>query len=180
VVIFEIVAGLVLLLAGKRLFWLAIAVAGFFIGFQVGADLFEPGWASWVCGAGLGLAGGILAVLYQSVIVVLAGLLLGAVGGHFLGETLLASPGDSIWLFRIGGGIVGAVVSLTLFDIGLMILTALAGAGLILNSVEVTPTMEIVLYAVLVTVGFLVQSKLVASEKSRRTTAASESASSSK
>lgn len=93
----ELLAGVVLLVAGKRLFWLAVGLAGFFVGFQIGLNYFESPVASWGCGIVLGLIGIMLAIGLQSMLIVLSGLLLGHLQVWywriFYHRTLKRSPG---------------------------------------------------------------------------------------
>ena len=60
----NIAAGVCLLLAGRRLFWLFVAITGFFVGAEVAGDLFanQPQWVVWVLAAGAGIIGAVLAI----------------------------------------------------------------------------------------------------------------------
>lgn len=54
-----------LLLAGRRLFWLFVAITGFFVCAEVAGDLFanQTQWVIWVLAAGAGIIGAVLAVV---------------------------------------------------------------------------------------------------------------------
>ena len=71
----NIAAGTVLLLAGRRLFWIFVAITGFFVGAEVAGDLFanQPQWVVWVLAAGAGIIGAVLAILLQRVAFAVAG-----------------------------------------------------------------------------------------------------------
>ena len=87
----HLAAGGAILLLGKRLFWLFIMVAGFFLGMEVVGDLLigYPEWLVWICALFAGLAGALLAVLFQRLAFVIAGLY----SGGYLAIVLVQSLG---------------------------------------------------------------------------------------
>jgi hypothetical protein len=166
--ILQLVTGVVLLLAGKRLFWLAVGLAGFFIGLQLGLDSFESTLASWLCGVVLGLVGVALAIGLQGILIVLSGLLLGAFAGMVLADLLppgMESLETITWVCWGVGAVLGGVLALTFFDLGLILLTSIAGAGMILNFTELSPLVEVILLVVLSSIGMLIQTRLIPDKK---------------
>jgi hypothetical protein len=161
--------GLAVLLLGRQLFWLFVAVAGFVLGVMV-APLLLPGQPDWLIllvALGLGLVGAILAVVVQQLAVALAGFIF---GGYAL-LSLLPALGLSVspweWLVYVVGGISGAVLVLYLFDPALIGLSALAGATLITdvvkltNVITLTPPFDLVLWVMLVIIGVAFQARLM-------------------
>lgn len=71
----NIAAGAALLLAGRRLFWLFVAITGFLVGAEVTGDMFvnQPRWVVWVLAAGASIIGAVLAMLLQRIAFAVAG-----------------------------------------------------------------------------------------------------------
>src|SRR5262245_27959353 len=65
----DIVAGAALLFLGRKLFWLFVAIVGFYFGFEVARALVaeQPAWLLWTIAIGAGLIGAVLAMLLQRV-----------------------------------------------------------------------------------------------------------------
>jgi hypothetical protein len=105
-----------LLLAGRRLFWLFVAITGFFVGAEVAGDLFanQSQWVVWVLAAGSGIIGALLAMLLQRIAFAVAGFYAGA----YLAITLVQSFGWDMpdVTVSLAGGIIGGACR---FDYGL-------------------------------------------------------------
>jgi len=71
----DLLAGAVLLLLGRKLFWLFVAVAGFYLSFEAARALLadQPAWLIWLVAIAAGLLGAVLAMLFQRVGFALAG-----------------------------------------------------------------------------------------------------------
>jgi hypothetical protein len=114
-----------------------------------------------------GLVGILLAIFLQRVAVALAGFF---VGGWFvaglLGVHLANARGGELLLIFIAG-VVAAVLAVWLFDVALVVLSSLAGAGLIVEALHPRPGVAMLLLVVLVVVGIVVQMGFTAR---RRTT----------
>jgi hypothetical protein len=151
-------AGIVLLLLGRRLFWLFVGIVGFFTVYQLSLDSLHV--------ASPELFGILLAIFVQKVAVGAAGFLVGAwMAAGFLGlaveggpHTLAASPG-TIALVLLAG-ILAAILALRLFSLALIVLSALAGAGLIVETAHFTGSSRTLLLVVLTLVGIAVQAGL--------------------
>ena len=65
----DFVTGALLLALGRKLFWLFVAIAGFYAGIEVVRVLLagQPTWLMWVVGLGAGLIGALLTMLFQRV-----------------------------------------------------------------------------------------------------------------
>jgi len=161
-------AGVVLLLAGRRLFWLFVGLVGFFAGLRF-ASLLLPGqdWTQWLVAALCGVAGMYLAIVVQRAAVALAGFL---VGGFFAADQLgidFAAPGLADVLVFVLGGIVVALFALWLFEGALIFLSSLVGAGLIVDNLDVRAGISNLVLLGLTALGIAVQAGLTARRRSR-------------
>jgi hypothetical protein len=131
-----LVAGLLLLVAGRRLFWLTVGLAGFVTGFAWAGALTErPGWALLV-GVGVGLLAGLLAVLLAKIAVGLAGFL---VGGWALAQVAVAAgwvTDERAWVVFLVGGLVAGILAGWLFEAALVAVSAALGAGLVAAALD--------------------------------------------
>ena len=164
--------GLAVLLFGRKLFWLFVAVAGFILGATITPSLLpgQPDWVVLLIALGLGIVGAILAVVVQQIAVAIAGFIF---GGYALLAILAAIGVDSgqwYWLIFIVGGIIGAVLVLALFDPALIGLSAFVGANLLTTLFNPTPPLNLVLFVVLFIVGVVFQAGLLRREPSERRT----------
>ena len=156
-----IVAGALLLLAGRKLFWLFIAVTGFFVGAEVARSLFvnQPEWVIWVFAVGAGVIGAVLAMLFERVAFALAGLY----AGGFLAMTLVDQLGLSLPDLGVflAGGILGAVIATLVMDWAIIILSSLVGAGMIVAAVDLEPLQAGIAAGAMAAVGIVVQAALM-------------------
>lgn len=160
--IINFLIGLAVLLFGRKLFWLFVAVAGFVLGVVV-APLLLPGQPDWLIllvALGLGIVGAILAIVVQQVAVAVAGFIFGGYGLVAVLTALGVSISPWEWVVYVVGGIIGAVLVLYLFDPALIWLSSLAGAVLISDVVKLSPPFDLILFVVLVIVGIAVQTGL--------------------
>jgi Domain of unknown function (DUF4203) len=167
-----LVVGCLLLFFGRRLFWLFVGV----IGFMAGWYLALGGWHHPPAGGMLllalcaGLLGVLLAIFLQKVAVAIAGFFLGA----FLLANLLGWPLPPLRLSEqlvlLVAGVVAAILALALFDLALILYSAIAGAGLIVNHVHLGlgGDARLLLLIVLAAVGAAVQARWLHGHRVRR------------
>jgi hypothetical protein len=157
----DIVAGAVLLLLGRKLFWLFVAIAGFYLGFEVARGLAagQAAWVLWTIAIGAGLVGAVLAMLLQRVGFALGGFY---AGGYI---ALLAverfAPGTIGVAAFLVGGLIGAVLAALLMDWAIIVLSCLVGAALVVPALGLEPLASALVYAGLVAVGIVVQAQLL-------------------
>ena len=153
----NIAAALCLLLAGRRLFWLFVAITGFLVGAEVAGDLFvnQPRWVVWVLAAGAGIIGAVLAMLLQRVAFAVAGFY----AGGYLTITLVQSFGWGMpdVVVSLTGGIIGAVLAALIMDWAIIVLSSLVGSGLIVGALGHQPLQGTLFGAVFAAVGIFVQ-----------------------
>lgn len=159
----RILAGIGLLVFGRKLFWLFVGLIGFASGIQVATRFFpgQPEWMILAIALTAGVLGALLALFLQWLAIGLAGFFAGAyIVTRLLHASGLATSGMD-WLLFLIGGILGLILIVILFDWALIILSSLAGAGLITESVHVGHSGALLLFIVLAIAGILVQSRLM-------------------
>jgi uncharacterized membrane protein YeaQ/YmgE (transglycosylase-associated protein family) len=159
----EILVGIVLLIFGRKLFWLFVAAMGFIVGTEIATSLFEhqPGLIL-ISALVLGLVGAIVALFLQKVAVGIGGFL---AAGYFVMTVLsawaLQAP-ERAWISFLVGGVIGAVLMIYIFDWALIIFSSISGTHLIIHSFQMNQAMASALFVALVVVGILVQARLLA------------------
>jgi MFS family permease len=156
----SIILGVLLLLTGRKLFWLFIATAGFFVGMSFAGIFFtgQQQWAIFLVAVLTGLIGALLAVFAQGVAFSLAGFYAGA----YITYLLTHSAGlyeMSVFLGFIGG-LIGAVLAIVFIDWAVIALSSLVGAGMIIDALNLSHMVSVILLMILVSAGFLFQTRL--------------------
>ncbi len=155
----NLVAGGLLLLFGRRLFWFFVAVVGFIAGARLAVEWLniKPQWIVLVIGVGVGLAGALLSIFLQRIVVMLAGFLAGGslLCALALGEKIDVAP----WVPFVLGGVLGAFLVMVLLDWALIVLSSLSGAVMVSGNSYLAPTGAKILFLVLLVVGLAVQSR---------------------
>jgi hypothetical protein len=159
----SLMAGLLLLVFGRRLFWLFVAVVGFYGGMTLAARLTDSASALLLVGVIVGLIGAALAVFLQRGAVLLGGFMAGGTLLTGLIGSLLGGPGQGGWLPFLIGGILGAILMSVVFDWALMILSSLLGAVLVAayvrQAVGLAQPLGTLLIVGLFIIGFVLQSR---------------------
>lgn len=156
-VIAHVALGSLILFTGRRLFWLFIMIAGFFFAAEVAGELLVeyPRWLVWIAAACAGLVGALLAVVLQRVAFILAGIY----GGGYLAMLLVQSLGWPIseTAVLIVGGIIGALFAAAAMDWAIIVISALAGAGIIISALGLHAAASLLIGGALAALGMLVQ-----------------------
>jgi hypothetical protein len=165
----QILIGIVLLIFGRKLFWLFVGAMGFIVGSEIAASLFEhqPGLVI-ISALILGLAGAVLAIFLQKVAVGIGGFL---AGGYFMMTVLsawaLQAP-ERTWISFLVGGVVGATLMIYMFDWALIFFSSISGAHLIIHSFHINQAMASVLFLALLVAGVVVQARSLAANVDER------------
>lgn len=169
--ILSVLIGAVILLFGRKLFWLWVAAVGFAAGVEIAPHLIrQPSpLLALTFALVLGFVGALLALFLQKLAIGIAGFLAGgklalAIAAAFFVQ-LASYPGITFLV----GGIVGALLLLIVFDWALIVLSSVVGAYLIQSALTLPPSGSTVLFVVLVAIGVVVQ---VAAMRGRRATVA--------
>jgi hypothetical protein len=157
-----LLVGIVLLLFGRKLFWLFVAVAGFVVGVEAARYLFphQTELFNLAVALALGFVGALLAVFLQKVAIVVGGFIGGgylaaALGAPVLGSAGLRYPG--VWVCFLVGGILGAILLFIFFNWALIILSSMQGAHLILRGFAAPPHYFTIFFFVLAVIGIVIQ-----------------------
>lgn len=157
----HIILGLVLLVFGRKLFWLFVAIAGFLVGMEFAGVILgdQPQWVLVVVAGIAGLLGALLAVFAERIAFSLAGFFAGSYLALIVAQSLSVNGHSVVW-FGVGG-VIGAMFAALVMDWAIIILSCLVGAGAVLQSVDLGQTVSFIVFVVLVSGGVVVQSRLM-------------------
>lgn len=157
-----IIAGVAMLILGRKLFWLFVGGVGFILGVTLLPRIL-PGQSETVIltiSLIAGLLGAVVAVMLQKVAVCIAGFFAGGYVVYYLIDFLTMDVGQFFWLAVIAGGILGAVLAGSMFDWALILLSSASGAMIIVQSLNLPSPLSIVVLAGLFIVGILMQANI--------------------
>ncbi|RME97454.1 MAG: DUF4203 domain-containing protein [Chloroflexi bacterium] len=159
--IITLIAGVAVLVAGRRLFWLTVGAIGFAV--SVGLVLnnvdLPSVWLVVIVGLIAGVAGAVLAMLLQKVAVIVAGVLAGAYLLTWLAHGFFPDLGAWQVATLLAGAIIGGILASVLLETALVVLSAVVGAAMIVGVFELQPIISLALFLVLLAIGVLVQSR---------------------
>lgn len=160
--IYPVIAGIILLLFGRKLFWLFLGIAGFLFGMEITPLFFggQPQWLQLCLALGMGCLGALLAMLAQRVAFAFAGFSAGMYLALMLAPSFAGAESDTVLLIAIGAGIIGAVCAALIMDSAITILACLIGAGAIVGELHTDHSLQILAFVILAVSGFLFQEKL--------------------
>lgn len=161
-----VLLGIVILISGRRLFWLTVAIIGFGFGLFLAIGLFgnQATWLLVLIAVAAGIVGAILAIFLQRVAVLIAGFFLGGFVLLWLLELANIDLGQWTWISYVIGGVIGSILTSALFDVALIGISALLGAAMIVQVTPFTPLINTILLVILAIIGFVVQSRTLKSE----------------
>jgi Domain of unknown function (DUF4203) len=157
--ILSILIGAIVLFFGRRLFWLCVAAVGFAAGMDVAPHLVhEPSTILQLSVALVfGFIGALLALFLQKIAIAIAGFLAGGKLAMALVAAFVAEGTRYPGVAFIVGGIIGAILLLSLFDWALIVMSAVVGAYLIGHTIVLPPTGATILFVGLAVIGIVVQ-----------------------
>jgi hypothetical protein len=163
----RLLVGVLLLVFGRRLYWLFVAGIGFVAGLGLAPRLL-PGYsdaAIVLVALALAIVGALVAVVATRVVVGIVGFVAGAaVAAQLFPEAAAGAGAVAIGVYVIAG-VVGAILSLILLDWALIAISSLAGASLIVTSLEpmlvLPPPLGTAAVLVLAVIGVLIQTRLI-------------------
>jgi Domain of unknown function (DUF4203) len=166
-IIARLLAGVCVLLLGRRLFWLFVGAVGFVLGMDVAALLFRGMPHSEVLLIALvgGMVGALLALALEELMIGIAGFAAGAYVAAQILITVMPYPGRNIWIVMLIGGIAGTWLFVGLFDWALIALSSVIGAGFIIQALPATTQVSYIAFSALVVAGVMVQARLMDREK---------------
>jgi hypothetical protein len=151
--------GVVVLLFGRKLFWLCVAAVGFAAGAEIAPYLVhEPSpLLQLTVALILGLIGALLAFLLQKIAIAVVGFLAGGKLAGAIAAAFFVHYAQHSTIIFVIGGIVGAILMLVLFDWALIVVSSLIGAHLIQSAIVLPPSGSTILFLGLAVIGILVQ-----------------------
>jgi hypothetical protein len=151
--------GLVILFFGRKLFWLCVAAVGFAAGVELAPLIVrEPTTLTALSFAlVLGFLGALLAMFLQKIAIAVVGFVAGGKLANAIAATFFLHYAQHTGVIFLIGGIVGALLLLSLFDLALIFISSIIGAYLIEGVVPLPPTGLAFLFVFLVILGVLVQ-----------------------
>ena len=155
----NVLVGLLLVLFGRKLFWLFVATAGFMAGMSLSKEWFIDIDQStlFLIGIVVGIICAVLALALRKLSIIVAGFFAG-------GQLLLALAAHTQYqsvqlpLFLVGG-IIGGLLMLVIFDWTLIVLSVFLGAALVAQNLPLQQNLQTIAFIVLVIVGLVVQVK---------------------
>src|SRR6267142_4571597 len=125
--------GVVILLFGRKLFWLCVAAVGFAAGVELAPHLIqEPSpLLALTVALVLGLIGALLALFLQKIAIAVLGFLAGGKLAGAIAAAFFVHYSQHSTIIFVIGGVVGTILLLVLFDWALIVFSALIGAHLI-------------------------------------------------
>lgn len=163
----SLAAGLLLLFAGRRFFWLAAALVAFLFTFGIFEFLFGGGWL----GLTIAVAAGVIFAFLARLFIKVVGYIVGALAGAVALPALLGVFGlDLSWLLAaLIGAVLGFLLMLFMFDWGLILLTAWAGAGSVAGKLNdqwsIGSTLAAIIFLALFAAGVYVQAGQLKAKK---------------
>jgi hypothetical protein len=156
----QFAAGGLLLVTGKRLYWLFVGLCGAAAGLFISEFFFHPeSWGERVLVAvGIGAAFAILALILQRIMISIAGFIAGGFLGVSLVDTLQLTISEWNWVVFLLGGIIGVLIVQLLFDLSLVIISSFAGATLIIRALGLDGAKGLIILLVLILAGIVIQS----------------------
>jgi hypothetical protein len=152
--------GILLLLFGRRAFWIFVAVAGFIAGLTFATQYLasQPELVILLIAIVAGVIGAILATMLEWLAILIAGFL----AGGYLATTLAVSLGmtnaSGNWVIYIIGAIIGLILVAALFDWAIIILSVLLGADIIMTFLSIPSSAYYwLIFLGLIIVGIVVQ-----------------------
>ena len=159
-VITNVLVGLALLFLGKKLFWLFVGAIGFIGASDMAARYFNglPDWQILIIAVAAGLGGVLLAIFFQKVAILLVGFYTGGYLVVSLLNTLNMAPPPALpWAPFVIGGLLCAVLLYLLFDWTLIVLSSLAGAAFISQTILISAVPSAILLTALFLAGVVIQ-----------------------
>jgi hypothetical protein len=159
-----VAGGLVLAFAGRRYVWLLLAASGFLLGWWLaGLVIRENLLAQLLLALAAGVAAGFLLRGLGRIVFWIAGFVLVGTAAVALGGLFGMEPWSPEWILTfLAGGVLGIVLARFVREIGVMIITALGGAAMVMIglpdlALPLTAAVQELVGPVVAVAGFIVQ-----------------------
>ncbi|HEY2568206.1 MAG TPA: DUF4203 domain-containing protein [Candidatus Udaeobacter sp.] len=151
--------GIVILVFGRKLFWLCVAAVGFAAGVEIAPHFVQdpsPLLALTVALV-LGLIGALLALFLQKIAIAVLGFLAGGKLAGAIAAAFFVQYAEHSTVIFLVGGIIGAILLLVLFDWALIVVSSLIGAHLVQSAIVLPPSGSTIVLIVLTVIGIVIQ-----------------------
>jgi hypothetical protein len=167
--LFKIIAGVLLLLLGRRLFWLFVGLIGFWAGLVSGEMLFPhaSGALQLLIPVLCGIAGILLAIFLQRLAIAIGGFFAAGYFALSVVHQTGAFARQYDWMVFVIAGIIGAILMSVLFDWALIFLSSAAGSTLLMESFHPRSPYGFLLFVGLLIVGILIQAGIYSTQRRR-------------
>jgi hypothetical protein len=157
--ILSAIIGAIILLFGRKLFWLCVAAVGFAAGVEVVPHLVHQPSAILALSLALmlGFIGALLALFLQKLAVAIVGFLAGGKLALAIATAFFVQLAPHWGITFLVGGVLGALLLLVLFDWALIVLSSVVGAYLIQSAITLPSSGSVALFVVLAAIGVVVQ-----------------------
>ena len=151
--------GVLLVLYGRTLYWVFVAVAGFLLGFALATEFLAAQAESVRIIVALlaGVLGAVLGMLAQRVAFSIGGLF----AGGYLALALVQAaefPGEPLVWFAIGA-LLGAIIAALVMDWAIIVLSSLVGAAAIVGELNLSDSVATLLFVGLSAIGIMIQGR---------------------
>lgn len=162
-----IFTGSALVVFGRKLYWFAIGLLGFLGGLLLVTRLFEgmSGTTRILIAIGMGVIGAVFTVMVQKVALSVVGFIAGCYLGLGALRLLQIDLGWLSWVIVALCGALGLILVLRLFNWGLILLSSLAGAMIIVENVSLQGVFGLVALGGIFILGVLVQGAMLRRKK---------------
>lgn len=152
--------GGLLLVTGKKLYWLVVGLCGAAAGLFISVYFFHPEnlVVRILIAVGFGAGFAILALVLQRIMISIAGFIAGGYLGIALMDTLQLVEPDWNWVVFLVGGLIGLLIVQLLFDLSLVIISSFAGSALIIRAIGLEGANGLIVLLVLILAGIVIQS----------------------
>ncbi len=158
--ILTLALGVLLLLFGRRAFWIFVAAVGFIAGLTFATTVMhgQSELVILLVAIAASIIGAFLAIMLEGVAILIAGFLAGGYLATALAVYLGMTIASGNWVIYIIGGIIGLILVAAIFDWAIIILSVLVGTEIIMTFLRSSvSTYYWLVFLALVVVGLVVQ-----------------------
>ena len=160
-----IIVGILLLILGRKLYWLSVGAVGFLLGYYISTRFFSIGesWINFLIAIICGFTIAFLIYYFQRFAIALAGLIIGTYIVILLLDYLNIPHNSFYWIAIAIGAFLGIIFGIVLFDWTLILLSSLSGSFVIIQNLPFSlPTLLMaVAFILLFLLGVFIQSKFM-------------------
>jgi hypothetical protein len=158
----HILIGIFLIMMGRQLFWLFVGLVGFLGGFEFAQYIWTGPTQTMFLIGGIffGLLGIGLALLFQKVAIIFAGIMAGGYLGLSFAVNVIGTQVNAAGIFMLLGALAGGVLMVAFFDIMLIVLSSSVGAMVLMEPFHPDGYRYPLILSVLVIFGIVFQSFL--------------------